>query len=168
VLRFGLLLILSKKLEIAMRVVSVSVIVALLLIARTALSEGSKDKDIDKVQGTWLAESAELGGQAFPEDVRKTIRLTIKGDTYVVTLGKGPDRGNIKLDSSAKPKKIDVIGTDGPNKGKKFPAIYDVDGDTWTICYDLSGKTRPSEFKTKQGSQQFLVKYKREKESASK
>jgi uncharacterized protein (TIGR03067 family) len=155
-------------LEVAMRTVALTGLVAALLIARTALSDEPKDKEIDKVQGTWLPASAELGGNAYPDEVRKTIKLTIKGDTYLVTVGKNPDRGNIKLDSSAKPKALDVTGTEGPNKGKKIPAIYELDGDTWKICYDLSGKARPSEFKTTQGSQQFLVTYKRDKESPSK
>jgi hypothetical protein len=37
------------------------------------------------------------------------------------------------------------------------------DGDTLKICYDLSGKGRPTEFKTTEGAQLFLVTYKREK-----
>ena len=36
-------------------------------------------------------------------------------------------------------------------------------GDTLRICYDLSGKSRPAEFKTEKGTQLFLVTYKREK-----
>lgn len=148
-----------------MRFVLLAGLIGVFLISRTALSEESKDKELEKVQGTWLPESAELGGKAFPEDVRKTIKLTIKGEMYVVTVGKGPDCGKIKLDSAAKPKALDITGTDGPNKGKKIPAIYELDGDTWKICYDLSGKARPSEFKTKDGTQHFLVVYKRDKES---
>jgi len=37
------------------------------------------------------------------------------------------------------------------------------DGDTLRVCYDLSGKSRPTEFKTKEVTQLFLVTYKREK-----
>jgi uncharacterized protein (TIGR03067 family) len=56
-----------------------------------------------------------------------------------------------------------ITGTDGPNKGKTFLAIYERDGDTLKVCYDLSGKAHPTEFKTAQGTQLFLVTYKREK-----
>jgi uncharacterized protein (TIGR03067 family) len=58
---------------------------------------------------------------------------------------------------------LDIIGTDGPNKGKTFLAIYERDGDTLRICYDLSGKNRPKDFKSPEGTQHFLVTYKREK-----
>jgi uncharacterized protein (TIGR03067 family) len=67
------------------------------------------------------------------------------------------------LNPKAKPKELDIVGTDGPNKGKTILAIYEQDGDTLRICYDLSGKGRPTEFKTKEGTQSFLVTYVREK-----
>ena len=73
------------------------------------------------------------------------------------------DEGTLKLKPKAKPKEMDIIGTDGPNKGKTFLAIYERDGDTLRICYDLGGESRPTEFKTKEGTKQFLVTYKREK-----
>ncbi len=58
---------------------------------------------------------------------------------------------------------LDVIGTEGPNKGKTIPAIFDLAGDTLKICYDLSGQARPTEFKSSPGTQQFLATYQREK-----
>jgi hypothetical protein len=42
-------------------------------------------------------------------------------------------------------------------------AIYEIDGDTLKVCYDLGGKNRPTEFKTKEGTALFLATYKREK-----
>ncbi len=68
----------------------------------------------------------------------------------------------MKLDSSARPKALDITGTEGPNKGKTILAIYELDGDTFRVCYDLSGKSRPTEFKTKAETQLFLVSYKRD------
>jgi uncharacterized protein (TIGR03067 family) len=123
--------------------------------------EAKEDKDA--VQGTWLPETAELAGKPFPDEVRKTIKLVIKDDTYTVTVGENPDKGTVKLDPKAKPKTLDITGTDGPNKGKTILAIYEIDGDTLRVCYDLGGKNRPTEFKTKEGTQQFLVTYKRQK-----
>jgi uncharacterized protein (TIGR03067 family) len=120
-------------------------------------------KDSENVQGSWLPSAAELGGKIFPDEVRKSIKLVIKDDKYTATVGKVVDQGNIKLDPAAKPKKMDIAGTDGPNKGKTIPAIYELDGDTLRICYDLSGKSHPTEFKTKEGTQLYLVTYKREK-----
>ena len=117
----------------------------------------------DSIDGTWLPSSVELGGQPFPDEIGKTMKLEVKDGKYTVTVGKAVDKGTVKLNPSAKPKAIDITGTEGPNKGKMIPAIYERNGDTLRICYDLSGKNRPAEFKTEKGTQLFLVTYKREK-----
>ncbi|RPI90932.1 MAG: TIGR03067 domain-containing protein [Planctomycetaceae bacterium] len=111
----------------------------------------------DTIEGLWLPATAELGGKEFPEAVRETIQLEVKGDQYTVTVGKETDRGTCKLDPSAKPKGLDITGTEGPNKGKTILAIYERNGDKLRVCYDLGGKNRPEEFKTTAGTQLFLV-----------
>ena len=121
-------------------------------------------KDDDALVGTWLPSTAELGGKPFPDELRKSIKLVITDDKYTVTVGKQPDQGTIKLNPSATPKAMDITGTEGPNKGKTFLAIYERKGDTLRICYDLGGKNRPMEFKTEVGTQLFLVEYTRQKE----
>ncbi|HJZ59542.1 MAG TPA: TIGR03067 domain-containing protein [Gemmataceae bacterium] len=139
--------------------------VVLTLMLSFSLAARSGDaKDGDAIQGIWLPSAAEFGGKMFPEEVRKTIKLVVEGDKYTVTVGKEVDRGTVKLNPAAKPKELDITGTDGPNKGMTILAIYERDGDTLRVCYDLSGKSRPTEFKTKEGTQLFLVTYKREKQ----
>jgi uncharacterized protein (TIGR03067 family) len=133
-----------------------------LIVACSSPARSGDGKD-DTLEGTWLPSTAEFGGKPFPEEVRKIIRLEIKGEDYTVTVGTKPDRGTCKLDSSAKPKTLDITGTEGPNKGKTILAIYERDGDTLRVCYDLGGKNRPTEFKTTAGSRLFLVEYKRQK-----
>jgi uncharacterized protein (TIGR03067 family) len=139
-------------------------IVALALMLSCSLAAWSGDaKDGDAIQGAWLPAAAELGGKQFPDEVRKTIKLVVKDDQYTATVGKAVDQGTLKLNPAAKPKELDITGVEGPNKGKTILAIYERDGDTLRICYDLGGKDRPKEFKTKEGSQLFLVTYQREK-----
>ena len=134
-----------------------------LILASPLVVSAADAKDADSLEGTWVPSSAELGGKAFPDEVRKTIKLVVKGDDYTVTVGKQTDKGTAKVNAKAKPKEIDITGTDGPNKGKTIPAIFERDGDTLRICYDLSGKARPTEFKSAEGTQTFLVTYKLEK-----
>lgn len=138
--------------------------VALTLVLSFVLAARSGDvKDGDTIEGTWLPSMAELGGKMFPDEIRKTIRLVVKDGKYTVTVGKQVDQGTVKLNPAAKPKEMDITGTDGANKGKTIRAIYEREGDTLRVCYDLSGKGRPKEFRTKEGTQLFLVSYKREK-----
>ena len=136
---------------------------AFALVLSLSSAAWSGDAKDDTIDGAWLPSSAELGGKQFPDEVRKTIKLVVKDDKYTVTVGKAVDQGTVKLDRSAKPKALDITGTEGPNKDKKILAIYERNGDTLRICYDLSGKSRPTEFKTEAGTQLFLVTYKREK-----
>ncbi len=138
-------------------------VVLVVVLSLCLVASGGDAKDGDTVQGTWVPSTAELGGKRFPDKVLKTIKLVVKDDKYTVTVGKAIDEGTVKLNPKAKPKEMNIIGTNGPNKGKTILAIYERDGDTLRICYDLSGKGRPSEFKTKEGTQLFLVTYKREK-----
>src|SRR5262249_17008418 len=99
------------------------------LVLSLALAARSGDaKDGDTIQGTWLPSAAELGGKMFPDDVRKTIKLVIKGDKYTVTAGEKVDKGIVKLNPSVKPKALDITGTEGPNKGKTILAIYERNG----------------------------------------
>lgn len=125
-------------------------------------ASGSAPAAGETIEGTWLASAAELGGKMFPDEVRKSIKLVIKDSKYTVTAGKGPDQGTLKLNPAAMPKEMDIVGTDGPNNGRTILAIYEQDGDTLRICYDLSGKSRPTEFRSKEGTRLFLVTYKRQ------
>jgi uncharacterized protein (TIGR03067 family) len=122
----------------------------------------SDDKNNDSLDGTWLPVTAELGGKPFPEEIRKSMKLVLKGDQYTVIVGMNPDKGTCKANSAANPKTLDITGTEGPNKGKTILAIYEQKGDTLKVCYELGVAGRPKEFKTKEGTQLFLVTYKRE------
>lgn len=130
------------------------------LVAAAATAQETKPASLD---GTWLPESAELGGRPFPEEIRKTIKLVLAGDNYTATIGPTTDKGTVKLKADAQPKQMEIKGVEGPTKGKTIPAIYEHDGDTLRVCYDLSGKDYPTEFKTKEGTLLYLVTYKREK-----
>ena len=119
-------------------------------------------KDESKIDGTWLLTSAELGGKKLPKGA-ESVKLTLKKGEYEVQ-AESPDRGTVTYDDSAKPKEMDIKGTEGPNKGKTFLAIYELSGDKLKICYDLTGKARPTEFKTQPKTKQFLATYERKKD----
>ncbi len=138
-------------------------IVLVLVVSFPQVTNSSGARNGDSIQGAWLPVAAELGGKLFPDEVRKTIKLVVSDDKYTVTVGPAVDQGTLKLNSSATPKELDITGTEGPNKGRTILAIYERDGDTLRICYDLSGQGRPISFKTTEGSQLFLVTYKSEK-----
>lgn len=120
-----------------------------------------------KLDGAWKPVRAELGGQPMPAAVLASITLNLQGESYeavvVTEQGRSPDKGTVVFDRASKPQGMTVTGVDGPNAGKTFPAIYELDGDTLRICYDLSGAKRPAEFKSPAGTKLYLVTYQRTK-----
>ena len=133
---------------------------AVLLAAPTLADEKA---DLKAMEGTWLPTSAELGGQKFPDEQRKAIKLEIADGKFTATVNGVVDKGTFKLDTKAKPKAMDITGNDGPNKDKTYPAIYELSGDTLKVCYALEGKDRPTKLETKSGTLTFLVIYERAK-----
>jgi hypothetical protein len=56
-----------------------------------------------------------------------------------------------------------IKSTAGPNKGKTFLAIYEIkNADAMRVCYDLSGRAFPKEFKAPKDSELYLVGYRRQ------
>ena len=142
-------------------------VVRLFILSCAVLFQGTNHlwaDDLKEMQGVWNPVSAELGSQRLSADQLKSMRLKIQDGNYEVVVGDKADRGTLKIADDAKPPSLDIVGTEGPNKGKTILAIYDLKGDTLRICYALSKETkRPTEFKTGGIDSVFLVTYKRVK-----
>lgn len=136
----------------------------LALIAALPTFAADPRNDAKAVQGTWVPARAELAGQPMTEAVLKSISLKLDNGKYEVFVGGNPDRGTYTIDSASKPRSMTITGTEGPNHGRTFPAIYELKGDTLRICYDLSGAKRPTVFKSIEGTKLYLVTYNRKKE----
>jgi len=129
----------------------------------TACAPGDQ-ADLNALQGNWKPVSAELAGQPMADTVLNSLSLRLYRGRYEAFVGSTPDRGAYSLDPTSRPRGMTVTGTDGPNKGKTFPCIYELQGDTLRICYDLSGTKRPTDFKTLAGTKLYLATYARKKE----
>lgn len=129
----------------------------------SGLVSGSLDSDAKMLEGKWKPVKAELAGQPVGDEVLKIISLKMDGSKYEVFVGDEPDRGTYTVDETTTPKMMTVVGTEGVNHGKTFPAIYELKGDVLRICYDLSEKKTPTEFKSTAGTKLYLVTYERQK-----
>ena len=127
----------------------------------TARSDDIK-KDETKTDGTWVASEAEMAGKKWQKKAFANLKLTLTDEEYEV-VAESLDKGTIKYNKTVDPKEMDIKGVEGPNKGKTILAIYELKDDKLTICYDLSGKSRPNEFKTQPKTKLFLVTYERKK-----
>src|SRR5262249_45404196 len=120
-------------------------------------------RDIDRFEGTWKFVSVEASGMKLPLDQFKGSRLTLKGNHFTYTESGNTSKGTYTIDTSRKPKTIDVACTEGPEKGTTMQGIYELEGDIYKACFNLSGKGRPTEFSSKAGSGNVLEILQREK-----
>jgi uncharacterized protein (TIGR03067 family) len=134
---------------------------SIVLIAADTGDDAAK-KDLAKFQGNWTLISAERDGKKTPDEEAKKIKLAIQGNKFVLRKdGVVISEGMMTLDASKKPRAIDETITAGPNKGKVFSAIYEIDDDQHRICFAAAGKERPTVFSSDNG--QLLQVWRREK-----
>jgi len=148
-----------------MKVYAMLVLAAGLLVAADTPQEGTIPKDFQDLQGTWQVTSVTSDGKDIPAEEIKGFKVRIQGDKYTLEVDKQVlEEGQLKVDSSQKPKTIDSIAATGANKGKSQRGIYEVEGDNLKICFAPPGKDqRPTELASKPGSLNELSVYKKEK-----
>ena len=67
------------------------------------------------------------------------------------------DKGILKYKGG----QMDIYGKEGVNAGKHFTAIYKMENERLTICYNLKGDVYPSNFETKSAPTFFLSVFKK-------
>ncbi|HEY2346129.1 MAG TPA: TIGR03067 domain-containing protein [Xanthomonadaceae bacterium] len=107
--------------------------------------------------GQWTPVSAEMGGKDFPVANFGGASLNLSEHGYEFA----GDRGNYVVLSEGSPSRMDIHGEQGPNAGRLIPTLYEISGDTLTICYQLGPGVRPHDFNSAQGPQILLVRYRR-------
>src|SRR5258708_10780294 len=102
-----------------------------------------------QLQGTWNIASTEIDGSAMPAGGS----IVIKGDRFQTLGMEVTYEGTIKVGTKKKPHTIDMLFTKGPEKGKGNTnlGIFAVNGDSWRLCVNMTGKARPKAFSTQEG-----------------
>jgi uncharacterized protein (TIGR03067 family) len=121
-------------------------------------------KDLDRLQGTWIAQSSNTEGQETPKAQLEVMRLIVKADRWNYSIGGGKPildpAPKVVLNAAAKPMTLDVLSE--KEKGKSLlRAIYKIEGDMLTICFAVGDADRPKEFKSEPGSKSGITVYKR-------
>jgi len=137
----------------------------LILAVGLLIADDPKDaavkKELEQLKGNWAATSYVKDGKPAPEQDLKMIKLSIAGDRVTFTKGKDVRKSTYKLDPTQKPKALDIVMIEGPDKGKTLLGIYEVTGDDLRICLAILDKPRPKEFAAK--PETILETWKREK-----
>lgn len=109
------------------------------------------------LDGTWLPIQQEMGGKAIPAALFANQKLMLN-DTNYTFIAESIDKGVVKV----KGNKMDIYGKEGVNAGNLFKAIYKLESDTLTICYNLGGEIYPATFDSSGNPVYFLSVFKRE------
>lgn len=143
------------------------VVSAALVGADSPKKPGDSNKDSERIQGTWAAVSYVEDGQYEGERVapeKSPVRWVVKEDkvTFLADVEGASAEGSFKLDSGKKPKTIDITFAPAPGtkKDQRILGIYELEGETFKICYAADGGPRPTEFKSKAGSKHVLIVFK--------
>jgi len=112
----------------------------------------NKATDLDLLQGEWRITAMEMDGNAAPADMLAGSSIVIRGSRFS-SRGTGAEyEGEVVLDPSATPHRLDMKFDSGPEKGNVNLGIYEIDGDTWRLCLATRGGDRPAKFATAVGS----------------
>ena len=133
--------------------------VGLFLFAAQAKADEKADKD--KIQGEWSLVTLEEKGesQKITEDSEHFIKLKINGEKFLVTIRGDDHDATFSVDSTKKPKTIDVTLKGGDQDGKVMKGFFELDGDTLKICMgNPENPDRPAEFKSKDEVKVFTFK----------
>ncbi len=99
-----------------------------------------------ELEGAWVPIAAKVAGQDLGVGELRVKYLVLEAGGYRII-----DRSNHVVDSgeylvnaATSPQTMDIVGRDGPNAGRTMLAIYALDADRLTVCYDLDGAARPT------------------------
>jgi uncharacterized protein (TIGR03067 family) len=140
---------------------------AALLVGASLLlaADAPKPRDQEKIQGVWKILSEVENGTDAPPRRNVRVRFQFTADKFIITEGDDKRQGAYKLDPARRPSTIELVADDGPNKGKKALGIYQLSGDTLTLCLTLQeGKDPPGDFTARAGSGRVLLTLERDKD----
>ena len=109
-------------------------------------------EDLDLLQGTWSVTSLQVEGQKMTDGMLDGAQIVIKGNRFTSTGMGAVYKGTLKIDAAAKPARLDMKFSAGPEKGNTNLGIYKLDGDTWKLCLAMRGDVRPTKFASPSGS----------------
>ena len=108
------------------------------------------------LNGNWQPVKQEFAGNPLPIAAFESQKLIISDSLYTV-IAESVDKGVLRFAEG----RMDIYGKEGVNSGKHFTALYKLDNEQLTICYDLSGKAYPETFETKSKTLLFLSVFKK-------
>ncbi|HEV8070097.1 MAG TPA: TIGR03067 domain-containing protein [Planctomycetaceae bacterium] len=130
-----------------------------------AADETPATRELARLEGVWSFVQVKFDGTEQLPAGREADRMIIQKDgRYAVVQRPQITHGTVKVDPAPSPKHYDIVIGDGRLKGLSVPAIYELSGDTLTICMPFGGKERPTAVESKPGDHHLFEVFKREQQ----
>lgn len=107
-----------------------------------------------ELDGLWQPIKEQVAGSDLNSAGFEKDRLSTNDTVYSYT---NQDKGAVYY----KDGKMDIYGREGINAGKHFMAIYKLDKDQLTVCYNLAGDGYPTAFESASKPTLFLAVFQR-------
>ena len=120
-------------------------------------------EDRRALEGAWAPVAVSVGGQSLQPAELRVRYLLLEGDGYRIIdrSNQVVDSGHYTLNAHAMPCAMDIVGEHGPNAGRTLLAIYQLEGDELTVCYDVEGGARPATLAPRPQGARLVITYER-------
>jgi uncharacterized protein (TIGR03067 family) len=128
-------------------------------------AEDNAKAELKRWQGTWTYENQTIGGRELPKKDREAIWVEVDDDVLTKVRDSGRLKLKMTLDPTTSPKSIDLV-FHWPISGKDYihKGIYEWDGEKLRMCFDETGKGRPTEFRSPEGKDNIYLSVLKRKE----
>jgi uncharacterized protein (TIGR03067 family) len=113
------------------------------------------------ITGKWKIIEAELGGQKLPASGFEKLVLEMDENSYQLIEDKVIDSGLLQLIPGLLYPGMVLTPLFGPNKGRIFHCIYQLEKEDIIMCYNLEGDTPPASFQTFPDTLLYMARYRR-------
>ena len=135
-------------------------ILSAVFLSGCGVSHAATDADDSRAwQGTWKMVACTHNGEPQKGDVQ----WIVKGDHYTIRLNGNTGTDPHFLTFDAKQKHVDVFHHETPKGtwGGSMRGIYEIQGNTLKVCYDLKGQRYPKSFEAGPGTGLVLYTFQR-------
>jgi uncharacterized protein (TIGR03067 family) len=115
------------------------------------------------LEGAWVPIEASVAGSQLAVAELRVRYLVLEAGGYRIIdrSNRVVDDGRYLVDESPAPPTMDIVGHSGLGAGRTMHAIYELEGDELTVCYDLQGGGRPSGMRPRKDQLLLRITYTR-------
>lgn len=123
----------------------------------------SRVRAIAALDGSWVPVTAAVSGQSLDVEELRVARLVLDRGGYEIVdhANHIVDSGDYRVDETVQPASMDIIGVSGPSAGRTILAIFQLQGDELTVCYDLEAASRPQGMRPLEDQLLLIISYRR-------